>query len=88
MGTQLSSGEASAETKGGTEREILHKTPFPAQHLHIILLQIARAAETQLPRDLAMASSHSSWDPKQFPFQSTPVVLSVTLRSSQFAVLK
>lgn len=56
----LSPGEAAAETKGGKETEILHKTPFPAQHLRIILLQVARAAELELPTDLAMASSHRS----------------------------
>lgn len=47
----LSSGEATAETKGGKETEILHKTPFPAHHLRVILLQVARAAELELPRD-------------------------------------
>lgn len=54
----LSSGEAIAETKGGKETEILHKMPFPAQHLRIILLQVLRAAKLELPRDLAMASLH------------------------------
>lgn len=86
----LSSGEAAAETKGGKETGILHRTPFTAQHSRIILLQVARAAELELlkrPGNGILALFLKS-EGVSFPF--TQVVLSVTLRSSQFfiAVLK